>query len=186
MARGATLGGVLQQSRVACMARLPSATSHRLQLFPPTNILTRCKMVEEGRLFRKRQRTLSGHRQTLCQLTSGSATCALEPPRSARRFQWGTAPAPIACSLRFFQYTRTCTSTKTCQAVVKRLTKAIPFYFFRTTLRTTLRTLRTLRTTLRKKKTARGAHRLWYAAMQHAAVLNAGAGARPAVLFRRL
>ena len=108
MARGATLGGVLQQSRVACMARLPSATSHRLQLFPPTNILTRCKMVEEGRLFRKRQRTLSGHRQTLCQLTSGSATCALEPPRSARRFQWGTAPAPIACSLRFFQYTREC------------------------------------------------------------------------------
>ena len=48
MARGATLGGVLQEFRVAYMARLPSAISHPLRLFPPTNILTSARWLKKG------------------------------------------------------------------------------------------------------------------------------------------
>ena len=67
LARGATLGGVLQEFRVAYMARLPSAISHPLRLFPPTNILTSARWLKKGVSSEDTAHSFWAHRQTLCQ-----------------------------------------------------------------------------------------------------------------------
>ena len=54
LARGATLVGVLQESRVVCIARLPGATLHPQPPLHPSKYLAEwCRIVEEWRLFQR-------------------------------------------------------------------------------------------------------------------------------------
>ena len=54
MARGATLVGVLQESRAVCIARLPGATLHPQPPLHPSKYLAEwCRIVEEWRLFQR-------------------------------------------------------------------------------------------------------------------------------------